>query len=80
MKGGVAVCLSKNGRRNGEALIYFENAQQRELALRKHRHHIGEYDTRHQVRTRHNASSNFWRENARNKLNEQTHQEPTIYD
>ena len=40
-KGGVAVCLSKNGRRNGEALIYFENAEQRELALRKHKHHIG---------------------------------------
>ena len=40
-KGGVAVCLSKNGRRNGEALIYFVNAEQRELALRKHKHHIG---------------------------------------
>ena len=40
-KGGVAVCLSKNGRRNGEALIYFENTEQRELALRKHKHHIG---------------------------------------
>ena len=41
-RGGVAVCLSKNGRRNGEALICFESGEQRELALRKHKHHIGQ--------------------------------------
>jgi epithelial splicing regulatory protein 1/2 len=40
-RGGVALCLSPQGRRNGEALIRFENAQHRELALRRHKHHIG---------------------------------------
>lgn len=40
-KGGVALCLSAQGRRNGEALIRFEAKEYRDLALRKHKHHIG---------------------------------------
>ncbi|XP_067937467.1 epithelial splicing regulatory protein 1-like isoform X1 [Watersipora subatra] len=40
-KGGVALCLSQQGRRNGEALIRFENRESRDLALRKHKHHLG---------------------------------------
>jgi hypothetical protein len=35
--GGIALCLSSEGRRNGEALVRFENAEQRELALQRHR-------------------------------------------
>ena len=38
---GVALCLSAQGRRNGEALVLFENAAHRDMALRRHKHHIG---------------------------------------
>ncbi|CAG9538758.1 unnamed protein product [Cercopithifilaria johnstoni] len=38
--GGVALCLSPEGRRNGEALVRFEDAEQRELALKRHRHFL----------------------------------------
>ena len=40
-RGGIAFCLSLQGRRNGEALIRFENEEQRDLALARHKHHIG---------------------------------------
>ncbi|KAJ8248999.1 hypothetical protein GJAV_G00230070 [Gymnothorax javanicus] len=40
-KGGVALCLNAQGRRNGEALVRFENAEQRDLALERHKHHMG---------------------------------------
>ncbi|VDP72384.1 unnamed protein product [Schistosoma curassoni] len=40
-KGGISLVLSKIGRRNGEALIQFANAEQQSLALRKHKHHVG---------------------------------------
>jgi len=41
-RGGVALCLSQQGRRNGEALVRFENQEQRTLALRRHKHHLGQ--------------------------------------
>ena len=41
-RGGVALCLSQQGRRNGEALVRFENKENRDLALRKHKHHLGQ--------------------------------------
>lgn len=41
-RGGVALCLTGMGRRNGEALIRFESAEHRDMALRRHRHHIGQ--------------------------------------
>jgi len=41
-RGGVALCLSQQGRRNGEALVRFENREQRSLALRRHKHHLGQ--------------------------------------
>lgn len=41
-RGGVALCLSSQGRRNGEALVRFVCAEQRELALHRHKHHIGQ--------------------------------------
>ncbi|XP_041376014.1 epithelial splicing regulatory protein 1-like isoform X2 [Gigantopelta aegis] len=41
-KGGVALCLSPQGRRNGEALVRFESNEHRDLALRRHKHHIGQ--------------------------------------
>uniref|UniRef100_A0A5K4FDS9 RRM domain-containing protein n=1 Tax=Schistosoma mansoni TaxID=6183 RepID=A0A5K4FDS9_SCHMA len=40
-KGGISLVLSKIGRRNGEALIQFADAEQQSLALRKHKHHVG---------------------------------------
>ena len=40
-RGGVALCLSNQGRRNGEALVLFENAAHRDMAIRRHKHHIG---------------------------------------
>ena len=38
----MALCLSQQGRRNGEALVRFENQEQRTLALRRHKHHLGQ--------------------------------------
>ncbi|KAH7700084.1 hypothetical protein AAVH_32800, partial [Aphelenchoides avenae] len=35
--GGIALCLSAEGRRNGEAMVRFECAAHRELALQRHR-------------------------------------------
>jgi len=35
------MCLSNQGRRNGEALILFENGAHREMATKRHKHHIG---------------------------------------
>ncbi|KAK0171395.1 hypothetical protein PV328_009133 [Microctonus aethiopoides] len=40
-KGGVALCLSSQGRRNGEALVRFINKEHRDMALKRHKHHIG---------------------------------------
>ena len=40
-RGGVALCLSNQGRRNGEALVLFENAAHRDMAIKRHKHHIG---------------------------------------
>ncbi|KPM05084.1 heterogeneous nuclear ribonucleoprotein F-like protein [Sarcoptes scabiei] len=39
--GGVALCLSVQGRRNGEALVRFVSQEHRDLALKRHKHHIG---------------------------------------
>lgn len=41
-KGGIALVLSKVGRRNGEALIRFKSREHRDMALRKHKHHMGQ--------------------------------------
>ena len=41
-RGGVALCLSTQGRRNGEALIRFISEEHRDIALRRHKHHIGQ--------------------------------------
>lgn len=41
-KGGVALCLSPQGRRNGEALVRFDDQEQRDLAIKRHKHHIGQ--------------------------------------
>ncbi len=38
----MALCLSAQGRRNGEALVLFESPSHREMALRRHKHHIGQ--------------------------------------
>lgn len=38
--GGIALVLSKAGRRNGEAVIRFTTREQRDLALKKHKHHM----------------------------------------
>lgn len=38
----MALCLSQQGRRNGEALIRFESKEHRDMALRKHKHHLGQ--------------------------------------
>uniref|UniRef100_A0AAX7TVY7 RRM domain-containing protein n=1 Tax=Astatotilapia calliptera TaxID=8154 RepID=A0AAX7TVY7_ASTCA len=40
-KGGVALCLNAQGRRNGEALVRFINSEHRDLALERHKHHMG---------------------------------------
>ncbi|XP_034619192.1 epithelial splicing regulatory protein 1 [Trachemys scripta elegans] len=40
-KGGAALCLNVQGRRNGEALIRFVSEEHRELALQRHKHHMG---------------------------------------
>lgn len=39
--GGVALCLSAQGRRNGEALVLFQSQSHRDMALKRHKHHIG---------------------------------------
>ncbi|KAL3080336.1 hypothetical protein niasHS_012441 [Heterodera schachtii] len=38
--GGVALCLGPEGRRSGEALVRFARADQRDLALQRHRRHL----------------------------------------
>ncbi len=38
----MALCLSQQGRRNGEALVRFDSKEHRDLALRKHKHHLGQ--------------------------------------
>uniref|UniRef100_A0A8C7ZJK5 Epithelial splicing regulatory protein 2 n=1 Tax=Oryzias sinensis TaxID=183150 RepID=A0A8C7ZJK5_9TELE len=40
-KGGVALCLNAQGRRNGEALVRFIDSEHRDLALERHKHHMG---------------------------------------
>ncbi|XP_077085004.1 epithelial splicing regulatory protein 2 isoform X1 [Siphateles boraxobius] len=40
-KGGVALCLNAQGRRNGEALVRFVNSEHRDMALDRHKHHMG---------------------------------------
>lgn len=35
------MCLSSQGRRNGEALVRFINKEHRDMALKRHKHHIG---------------------------------------
>ncbi|XP_050293632.1 RNA-binding protein fusilli [Anthonomus grandis grandis] len=40
-KGGVGICLSSQGRRNGEALVRFVSQEHRDIALKRHKHHIG---------------------------------------
>jgi hypothetical protein len=40
-RGGVALCLSPQGRRNGEALVRFVSQEHRDMALKRHKHHIG---------------------------------------
>uniref|UniRef100_A0A336MCR4 CSON009650 protein n=1 Tax=Culicoides sonorensis TaxID=179676 RepID=A0A336MCR4_CULSO len=40
-KGGVALCLSPQGRRNGEALVRFVSQEHRDMALKRHKNHIG---------------------------------------
>jgi epithelial splicing regulatory protein 1/2 len=37
----VALCLSRQGRRNGEALVQFESREHRNLALNRHKHFMG---------------------------------------
>ena len=39
--GGVALVLNETGRRSGEALVRFENCEHRNLALQRHRQHMG---------------------------------------
>lgn len=41
IRGGVALCLSPQGRRNGEALVRFVSQEHRDMALKRHKHHIG---------------------------------------
>ncbi|CAI4223186.1 unnamed protein product [Auanema sp. JU1783] len=38
--GGIALCLSAEGRRNGEALVRFTSEQMRDMALKRHRHFL----------------------------------------
>lgn len=41
LRGGVALCLSTFGRRNGEAIVRFIDQEHRDMALKRHKHHIG---------------------------------------
>ncbi|CAG0879472.1 unnamed protein product [Cyprideis torosa] len=41
-KGGVALCLTNLGRRNGEAIVRFACSEHRALALKRHKHHMGQ--------------------------------------
>ncbi|XP_041708077.1 epithelial splicing regulatory protein 1 isoform X2 [Coregonus clupeaformis] len=40
-KGGAALCLNAQGRRNGEALVRFVSEEHRDMALQRHKHHMG---------------------------------------
>lgn len=41
LRGGAALCLNAQGRRNGEALVRFVSEEHRDLALQRHKHHMG---------------------------------------
>ncbi|KAG9339383.1 hypothetical protein JZ751_023776 [Albula glossodonta] len=41
LPGGAALCLNAQGRRNGEALVRFVSEEHRDLALQRHKHHMG---------------------------------------
>ncbi len=41
IRGGAALCLNAQGRRNGEALVRFINSEHRDMALDRHKHHMG---------------------------------------
>lgn len=41
VRGGVALCLGPQGRRNGEALVRFVDEEHCDMALKRHKHHIG---------------------------------------
>ena len=36
------MCLDANGKQNGEALVCFVNKEHRDMALKRHKHHIGQ--------------------------------------
>ena len=40
-RGVAALCLNAQGRRNGEALVRFVSEEHRDLALQRHKHHMG---------------------------------------
>uniref|UniRef100_A0A8C7S9M0 Epithelial splicing regulatory protein 1 n=1 Tax=Oncorhynchus mykiss TaxID=8022 RepID=A0A8C7S9M0_ONCMY len=40
-KGGAALCLNAQGRRNGEAMVRFISEEHRDMALQRHKHHMG---------------------------------------
>jgi epithelial splicing regulatory protein 1/2 len=40
-RGGVALCLNQQGRRNGDALVRFQSQDQRDMGLKRHKQQIG---------------------------------------
>ena len=40
-RGGVVLCLNPQNRRNGLAYVRFINQDHRDMALQRHRHHLG---------------------------------------
>uniref|UniRef100_A0A4W5PUP1 Epithelial splicing regulatory protein 2 n=1 Tax=Hucho hucho TaxID=62062 RepID=A0A4W5PUP1_9TELE len=62
-KGGVALCLNAQGRRNGEALVRFINQEHRDLALERHKHHMGSRYIEVSIRTSNEVAQFLSKEN-----------------
>ena len=49
--GGIVLCVNKNGQKNGQATIVFEDEEQVALAMMRHGHHLKNHGRYLQVYT-----------------------------
>ena len=38
--GGIVLCINKNGQKNGQATVVFEDEEQVAMAMKRHEHHL----------------------------------------
>ncbi|ESO01402.1 hypothetical protein HELRODRAFT_82008 [Helobdella robusta] len=40
-KGGIVICMSSEARKNGEVMVHFDTPTDRNLSIKRHKHHLG---------------------------------------